>query len=51
MDIQHGVLLLVIGLFFTFVVFAIILYTEQPEEDKNKDLTDVEKSLRDLFKP
>ena len=51
MDIQHGVLLLVIGLFFTFVVFAIILYAEQPEEDKNKDLTDVEKSLRDLFKP
>ena len=51
MDIQHGVLLLVIGLFFTFVVFAIILYAEQPEEDKNKDLTDVQKSLRDLFKP
>ena len=51
MDIQYGVLLLVIGLFFTFVVFAIILYVEQPEEDKNKDLTDVQKSLRDLFKP
>ena len=51
MDIQHGVLLLVIGLFFTFVVFAIILYVEQPQEDKDKDLTDVQKSLRDLFKP
>jgi len=49
MDFAHGVLLLVIGLFFTFVVFAIILYVEQPEEDKNKDLTDVQKSLRDLF--
>ena len=50
MDIQHGVLLLVIGLFFTFVVFAIILYVEQPQEDKDKDLTDVQKSIRDLLK-
>ena len=50
MDFAHGVLLLVIGLFFTFVVFAIILYVEQPQEDKDKDLTDVQKSIRDLLK-
>ena len=51
MDLEHGVLLLVIGLFFTFCVFAIILYVEQPQEDKDKDLTDVQKYIRDLFKP
>jgi len=51
MDITHGVLLLLIGLPFTFLVFSIILWAEQPEEDKDKDLTEVQKSIRDLFKP
>ena len=50
MDIAHGVLLLLIGLPFTFLVFAVILWVEQPEEDKDKDLTEVEKSIRDLFR-
>ena len=51
MDIAHGVLLLLIGLPFTFLIFAVILWVEQPKEDKDKDLTEVEKSIRDLFKP
>jgi len=51
MDITHGVLLLLIGLPFTFLVFGIILWVEQPEEDKDKDLSDVQKSIRDLFNP
>jgi len=50
MDFQHGVLLLVIGLFFTLVVFAIILYAEQPVKDKDKDLNEIQKQIRDLFK-
>ena len=49
MDSQHGVLLLLIGLLVTFVVFSIILYAEQPKEDKDKDLNEIQKSLRRLF--
>jgi len=49
MDLQHGVLLLLIGLPVTFLVFAVILYAEQTKEDKEKDLTEVQKSLRRLF--
>ena len=49
MDIQHGVLLLLIGLPFTFLIFAVILYVEQPQEDKDKDLNEAQKSIRDLF--
>jgi len=51
MDLQHGVLLLVIGLFFTFVVFALIVYVEQPPENREADLNEVQKQIRDLFKP
>ena len=47
MDLQHGVLLLVIGLFFTVVVFALILYAETP--DKEEHLTEVQKQLKELF--
>ena len=50
MGFQHGVLLLVIGLFFTLVVFAIIMYVEMPPEEKEKDLNEVQKQIRDLFK-
>ena len=47
MDLAHGVLLLVIGLFLTFIVFAIILYAESPS--KEEELTEVQKQLKDLF--
>ena len=50
MDLQHGVLLLVIGLFFTFLVFALILYAEQPPENKDKDLSDVQRWIQNLHK-
>ena len=50
MDVTHGVLLFLIGLPFTFLVFAIILWAESPREDRDKNLTEVEKSIRDLFK-
>ena len=49
MDIQHGVLLLLIGLPFTFLIFAVILWVEQPKEDKDKDLSEAEKSIKELF--
>ena len=47
MYLQHGVLLLVIGLFFTVVVFALILYAETP--DKEEHLTEIQKQLKNLF--
>jgi len=50
MDLPHGLLLLVIGLLFTFLVFGVILYAEQPKENKDKDLNEVQKQIRDLFK-
>jgi hypothetical protein len=50
MDLPHGLLLLVIGLLFTFLVFGVILYAEQPKEDKEKNLNDVQKQIRDLFR-
>ena len=49
MDLQHGVLLLLIGLLVTFVVFCVIVYAEKPKEDQQKDLSEVEKSLRRLL--
>ena len=51
MGFQHGVLLLVIGLFFTLVVFAIIVYVEQPPKNREADLNEIQKQIRDLFKP
>ena len=51
MDITHGVLLLLIGLPFTFLVFFIITWAEKPEVDRDADLNEVQKSIRDLFKP
>jgi len=50
MDLPHGLLLLAIGLLFTFLVFGVILYAEQPKEDKEKNLNDVQKQIRDLFR-
>jgi len=50
MDLPHGLLLLAIGLLFTFLVFGVILYAEQPKEDKEKNLNEVQKQIRDLFR-
>jgi hypothetical protein len=50
MDLPHGLLLLAIGLLFTFLVLGVIVYAEQPKEDKEKNLNDVQKQIRDLFK-
>jgi len=50
MDLPHGLLLLAIGLLFTFLVFGVIVYAEQPKEDTDKNLNDVQKQIRDLFK-
>lgn len=50
MDLQSGVLLLLIGLPVTFFVFFIITLAEKPKEDRDKDLNEVQKSIRDLFK-
>ena len=50
MDLPHGLLLLAIGLLFTFLVLGVIVYAEQPKEDKEKDLNDVQKQIRDLFR-
>jgi len=50
MDIQYGVLLLLIGLPLTFIVFFIILWAEKPEVDRDADLNEAQKSIRDLFK-
>jgi len=50
MDLPHGLLLLLIGSILSFVVFSIILYVEQPKENKDKDLNEVQKQIRDLFK-
>ena len=50
MDITHGVLLFLIGLPVTFLVFFIITWAEKPEADKDADLNEVQKSIRDLFK-
>jgi hypothetical protein len=50
MDLPHGLLLLAIGLLFTFLVLGVIVYAEQPKEDKEKNLNDVQKQIRDLFR-
>jgi len=50
MDIQYGVLLLLIGLPLTFIVFFIITWAEKPEADRDADLNEAQKSIRDLFK-
>ena len=50
MDITHGVILFLIGLPVTFLVFFIITWAEKPEADKDADLNEVQKSIRDLFK-
>ena len=47
MDLLHGVLLLVIGLFFTVAVFALITYAETP--DKEEHLSDIQKQLKELL--
>jgi|DEB0MinimDraft_6_1074348.scaffolds.fasta_scaffold259969_1 hypothetical protein len=51
MDFIHGVLLFLIGLPVTFLVFFVITWAEKPEVDKDADLNEVQKSIRDLFKP
>ena len=48
MDIQYGVLLLLIGLPVTFLVFALIVWAEQTPK-KAEPMSSVEKSIRDLF--
>ncbi len=50
MDFAHGVLLLLIGLPITFGLFFVLMWAEMPEVDKEKDLTDIQKQLIDLFK-
>jgi len=50
MDIIHGVLLFLIGLPVTFLVFFMITWAEKPEVDKDADLNEAQKSIRDLFK-
>jgi len=51
MDFIHGVLLFLIGLPVTFLVFFVITWAEKPEVDKDADLNEAQKSIRDLFKP
>jgi len=51
MDLEHGVLLLLIGLPLTFIVFFIITWAEKPEVDRDAELSEIQKQLRDLFKP
>jgi hypothetical protein len=50
MDITHGVLLFLIGLPVTFLVFFMITWAEKPEADRDADLNEAQKSIRDLFK-
>lgn len=50
MDLAHGVLLLLIGLPVTFLVFFLITWAEKPEADKDADLNEAQKSIRDIFK-
>ena len=50
MDITHGVLLFLIGLPVTFLVFFLITWAEKPEVDRESELNEAQKSIRDLFK-
>ena len=52
MDLQHGILLFVIGCSVTligfFIAFLIINYNRKKDKKKKEPLSDVEKSLKDL---
>ena len=52
MDLQHGILLFVIGCSVTligfFIAFLIINYNRKKDKKKKEPLSSVEKSLKDL---
>ena len=49
MDLEHGVLLLLLGTLVTIGVFSIILYVESPP-NKEYEKSEVEKSLDAIHK-
>jgi hypothetical protein len=49
MDLDHGVLLLLLGTLVTIGVFSIIFYVERPPK-KEDDKSEVKKSLDDIRK-
>ena len=48
MDLQHGVLLLIVGGILLFGVFCIIAYADKPKEDKRDKDNPVTRFWKDL---